>query len=92
MYTIGTNRLFFQANNLDGEPVEIEIVEPFLRKRPRQPMIYDGDGLYYYDVEFYEHGSHAMRVYHNGDKVGHGILPVGHTNGIVVKIRNSGHR
>lgn len=85
MYSIGQNRLFFQSNTLTGEPVEIEIINPRLEKSKRFRMIYVDEGLYYFDADFKYHGSHAMKVFQNGNKVGHSILTVGNANGIITK-------
>ncbi len=85
MYSIGKQRIFYQSNVLDGEPVEIEIINPVLEKSERVEMSYLDGGLYYIDVEFRYFGSHTMRVFSNGKKVGHNILSVGNTNGIITK-------
>ena len=85
MYGIGQNRIFFQSNFLKGEAVEIEIVNPRLEKSKKLKMTYLDEGLYYIDLEFNYRGSYTMRVFQNGKRVGHSILPVGNIGGIITK-------
>jgi hypothetical protein len=84
--------LFFQSNTLTGQSIEIEIVDPELNRSSRMAMTYVDDGLYYCDVVFTQRGSHSMRILKGIEKVGHGILPVGDSGGIVTKVPNTGHK
>ena len=85
MYGIGQNRIFFQSNFLEGQTVEIEIVNPRLEKSQRLKMTYLDEVLYYVDLEFKYRGSYTMRVFQDGKRVGHSILPVGNIGGIITK-------
>jgi len=77
MYVRGKNRIFYQTNDIDGDSIEIDILNPHLERTEKLPMIYVGENLYYIDIWFKYIGSYVIRTFKNGIKLGHGIINVG---------------